>query len=200
MIKASQEDGEVILFKTPSESSTLFVANISLGVTEAQLRERFEDYGLIYNLRLYDRDKEGQTVNNSQYAFVQYYAILHAKKAFAYLKGVVMDGKILKITFAKSNRSTPAAFQERELNIEKCFEMANYFIGYNKWSSSLVSLERVELTSDNGQYRAHFKCIIRHILREKGDYVDGEGEGSELSNEMGVALDYAKKKSRYRCA
>jgi len=91
-----------------------------------------------------------------------------------------MDGKILKITFSKSTKSTPAAFQERELNIEKC---------------SLVSLERVELTSDNGQHRAHFKCIIRHILREKGDYVDGEGEGSELSNEMGVALDYAKKKA-----
>ena len=55
-------------------------------------------------------------------------------------------------------------------------EVANWFIGYNRWCSNIVSLERLELAKrEGGKFLARFKCTIRHTLRDDGRSIEGTG-------------------------
>jgi len=125
---------------------------------------------------------------------VKYYAILHAKQAQRALRGVEIRGKRIKVVFLKK-RTNEYSNRDYDLSIDKCFDLANGFIGYNKWTSNIVSLERLEMTENEGKYNARFQCIIRHTLRDIGQFVDGTGEGMHIDDTVGAALDYSKKKA-----
>lgn len=54
-------------------------------------------------------------------------------------------------------------------------DMANTFIGYNKWCSKIEELQRLQLEETENGFRCVFSCKIRHILKEDERYCEGYG-------------------------
>ena len=83
----------------PSEASTvLFVGNVSFNVTEDGLWEVFSEYGEVKSVRLpTDRD----TQRPKGYGYVEFVDIEAAKKAFEGARGKEIDGRSIRLDFAK---------------------------------------------------------------------------------------------------
>jgi nucleolin len=95
MEKRQQRFGDA----APSEpSSTLFVGNLSFGVTEDALWEVFGEYGDVKNVRL-PKDYESQRPKG--FGYVEFTDIEAAKKAFEGQQGQELDGRAVRIDYSQ---------------------------------------------------------------------------------------------------
>jgi len=101
-----------------------------------------------------------------------------------------LHGIDLKLTFAKQRQGR----KEAPLDINRCIELANYYIGFNCWSSSIMSLsqESLELNETNGSFKCNYTCKTTFRLLD-GRFVEATGKASNTSNEKRFAIEYAKK-------
>ncbi|KAG1729070.1 uncharacterized protein EDB91DRAFT_838374 [Suillus paluster] len=83
-------------------SSTLFVGNLSFGVTEDQLYEVFGEHGDVKNVRVpTDRDSG----RPKGFAYVEFSAVEAAKAAHGQLQGYELDGRGLRLDFSQPRDS-----------------------------------------------------------------------------------------------
>jgi len=77
------------------ESSKLYVGNLTYSVTEAQLRELFEDFGDVKDVRVIERKGFG---------FVEMGSVEEAEKAMEALNETEFEGRTLRIDEARPQR------------------------------------------------------------------------------------------------
>ena len=77
----------------PSGQYTLFVGDLSIFCTEEHLREAFEDYGELLEVKIIRCE---ETKKNLSYGFVKYAETESAVKAIAELDGAMVCGRPLR--------------------------------------------------------------------------------------------------------
>lgn len=95
--------------------------------------------------------------------FISYYSAYSAQLAKYHLQGAKFLGQPCTVQF-KSVIST----QVYELEVSACIHLANYYIGWNEWSSQVVQLTEQEMVQlPNGIWRGtNHNCVVDLILTQ----------------------------------
>jgi len=207
--------GEVILFRAPTDDTSLFVCNISPTTTEELLQRVFGKFGLIHDVHIARAQTDALpsqlapsiVASITYYGFVNFYSVLEAKAALQSLNGKKLkegDALPCKISFAKRKERVQQLYN---LSINNCFRLANHFLGFEQWSSQVINLTQSKFAlateeqlkeqkvSSRG---AHFSCMYHAVVRitlKDGRFVEGVGTAEAISPNKGDALHYAKKKA-----
>ncbi|PIK55168.1 hypothetical protein BSL78_07898 [Apostichopus japonicus] len=143
---------EVIRFMSPqSERTNLYVTGLmELKLSSEQiyikLHTVFSEFGLLYEIQVFPSTKHGpqeeedkdhaEISSRSYYAFVKFYSSFAAAKAVATLnKKYLIHGKLLKVSFA-----TRKVKDDYPLHYSACCSLAQYYLGFNGWSSHVVHI------------------------------------------------------------
>ncbi|KAG9343826.1 hypothetical protein JZ751_013207 [Albula glossodonta] len=148
-------EADIIEFKVPIENNkTLFVWDILPTLTEAFIYESiwniFSDFGALYLVKVC---QNAAVAEPGFYAIVKFYSSAQASRAQRATQG--------KGLFQKSPL--------KGLSNYKCQELANYYLGFNGWSSQVVTLQDISSTDgaadagagqDSQALRFKYGCII----------------------------------------
>ncbi|XP_055513336.1 RAD52 motif-containing protein 1 [Leucoraja erinacea] len=146
----SPVQAEVVQFKVPSgNSKTLFVCNIPPKLSEAAVYScifnTFSEHGLVYFLRV---SRNAVVAQPGYYAVVKYYSALSASRAQTATNEQCLFQEIpLKVRMCTKQRFWKE-FQDHQLSLNsiKCQELANYYLGFNGWSSHIIGLQKISGT------------------------------------------------------
>ncbi|XP_007905545.1 RAD52 motif-containing protein 1 isoform X1 [Callorhinchus milii] len=164
----SLPDTEVLDFKTPMENhKTLFIWNILPNRSEEAVYDlvfkAFSALGLLYLVRVF-RNAAG--CQPGFYAVVKFYSGSDATRARDATHGRCLFQEVpLKVRICtKQHRGPSFQGQKLTLNSSKCQEVANYYLGFNGWSSHIITLQNIsdmEDFDDDAQQMttAQTKCI-----------------------------------------
>ncbi|KAK3576607.1 hypothetical protein CHS0354_023124 [Potamilus streckersoni] len=136
---------EVIDFTRPDGSRrNLFITNIPASFHEDDIVSLFYTifgkYGLIYGVQVFPfkwqlDDKKSANQSGGYYGFVTFYSSLSAALAKEDLNNkVIIEGNECKISFAKRKKKVQ---ESQILHFTRCRELANYYLGFNGWSSQI---------------------------------------------------------------
>ncbi|EDV23500.1 uncharacterized protein TRIADDRAFT_58188 [Trichoplax adhaerens] len=138
-----------------SASGGIRLRNSFISVKACQLTmERLESicsaFGLICGIKCFENEpSKDEGFASAQYAFVQYYSKVAAIQAQKELNGRWFIGfRAMKVNFA--NPKNKQAFK-MILPLWKCYDLANFYLGFNGWSVNIVSLREVDQTEDSLQ-------------------------------------------------
>eukprot|EP01116_Phalansterium_solitarium_P020732 TRINITY_DN6203_c0_g1_i1.p1 TRINITY_DN6203_c0_g1~~TRINITY_DN6203_c0_g1_i1.p1 ORF type:complete len:229 (+),score=36.44 TRINITY_DN6203_c0_g1_i1:97-783(+) len=178
--------GEVIFFRTPPLDCTLLVAGDCVAEeSSAQLFDIFSQFGLVFDTKVFGDRGLGN------FAFVKYYSKNAAIRAHREANGLKVGGAPLKVKFAM-----PRSHRDAPLDISKSIELANYYIGFNMWCSSVVALLAVPSASGPdggaGAWRSTYECIVRVTLAD-GRWVEARGQATSGAKDRVIAIEHAKK-------
>jgi len=175
----------LIFFKVPLEGSILFCENIHPETKHEELKDIFGNFGLLYEIKVFQLPGK-----STDYAFIKYYSRKAATLAFQKANKLKLHGIDLKLTFAKQRQGR----KETPLDINRCIELANYYIGFNCWSSNIMSLsqESLELNETNGSFKCTYTCKTTFRLLDSR-FIEATGKASNTSNDKRFAIEYAKK-------
>ena len=138
-------DVELIEFKAPTGSSKLiFLTKIQsradhdeAAITEI-LTQYFSRWGLLHSVRLMTEEDEDKTY----LAYLRYYSVRATALARRHNQGLVCLEEE-KIVFRVS-RCGSQSVCNLPLSRSKCEELANYYLGFNNWSSEILYHRREE--------------------------------------------------------
>ncbi|XP_060073004.1 RAD52 motif-containing protein 1-like [Ylistrum balloti] len=129
-----------------------------------------------------DSDKEKSTPpdynkeQNGYYAFVTFYLAMSAKRAKDDLNcRLVIQGNECKISTAKRKKEMIRA----SLHFTKCQELANHYIGFNGWSTSVKLLDSDSEEQDGDLKRLRFMCVVTLDIPVHGLSTAGLGAWEE---------------------
>ncbi|MBN3271572.1 RDM1 protein, partial [Polyodon spathula] len=191
-------EADLVEFKVPVENNkTLFVWNILPKFSEAEIynsvEEVFSNYGPLYSVRVC---RNAAVAEPGYYAIVKYYSAAQASKAQVTTngKGIFQESPLKVRLCTKQN----ATFQQRftYLRSAKCQELANHYLGFNGWSSRIVTLKDISQTNEQedkdpvlGTQTNNLKygCIIELIFHNYGVCCRGVGVAEEpFENDTGT--------------
>lgn len=162
---------DLLEFKVPVENNkTLFVWDIHPSHTEAQiydgLHRVFSSFGPLYLLKVCPN-----AVLNPPgfYALIKFYSAAQASKAQRQTDGwPLFQSSPLKVRL--SSKQTPHFLSDssRPLSHARCLELANHCLGFNGWTSDIITLKELtneeedEEEKDGGrQRRLRFGCLLQ---------------------------------------
>ncbi|XP_022800798.1 RAD52 motif-containing protein 1-like isoform X2 [Stylophora pistillata] len=181
---------ELIEFFRPYKSEVnLYVTNISRRlekeVVQVRLLDIFSQFGLIYEVQVMDSsDNSEEEINSncgSSYAFVKFYSARAARRAKENIHGKwILGGLFLKVRFAQRKKFTEV---RRPLYMAKCTVLANYYLGFNGWSTRITQLDRLENRSEAGDSQertnAVYRCVVRLEIKDCEFFCEGTGYGGD---------------------
>ncbi|NXY78544.1 RDM1 protein, partial [Glareola pratincola] len=132
---------EVVEFRVPAGShQTLLVWGLEpeLGL-ECSLFSAFSKFGPLYSVRAH---RNAAVAGPGYYAIVKFYSAGDARRAQRACNGQRLFQKSpLKVCVCTKQKE----FQQRvlALNSNKCQELANHYLGFNGWSSRIITLQNV---------------------------------------------------------
>ncbi|KAL9962063.1 hypothetical protein ACROYT_G031131 [Oculina patagonica] len=217
---ADLQSVELIEFFRPYKNEiNLYVTNISRRLeketVQVKLLDIFSQFGLVYEVQVIDSSDsleapEESSVNcmdlnySSLYAFVKFYSARAARRAKEGVSGKrLLGGQFLKVQFAQRKKFTEVV--QHPLYMAKCTVLANYYFGFNGWSTKIVQMERLENKTDNcdsqEKNNALLRCVVRLEIKDCEFFCDGTGYGGDrntLQQEKDPTkrlelLEYAKK-------
>eukprot|EP01127_Copromyxa_protea_P001242 TRINITY_DN11283_c0_g1_i1.p1 TRINITY_DN11283_c0_g1~~TRINITY_DN11283_c0_g1_i1.p1 ORF type:complete len:302 (+),score=58.87 TRINITY_DN11283_c0_g1_i1:11-916(+) len=202
-------EGEVILFQSPSDNNTVFIHGFNHRTTIEDLVDRLTMYGPLLRAKIVDKSKpdddtqtpsetsQTQKESGKVFAVASFYSLRQAQEAVAELNGIILHGSRISFRLRPPPKVYDATQVEKiyPLTINQCIEMANSFIGYNKWCSKIENIQSTELEETDNGFRCVFQCTIRHILKEDGRYCEGFGVGESVQDLRYEAINYARKKA-----
>eukprot|EP01129_Flabellula_baltica_P001693 TRINITY_DN1162_c0_g1_i3.p1 TRINITY_DN1162_c0_g1~~TRINITY_DN1162_c0_g1_i3.p1 ORF type:complete len:196 (-),score=33.73 TRINITY_DN1162_c0_g1_i3:100-687(-) len=129
-----------------------------------------------------------------KFAFICFYSKNAGRAAKVDLDGKEFMGKIIKIKLSKE-KTEKYMPKVKELRSENCIQIANFYIGFNKWSSSIVGMNRESIETNEGRFVCTYTCTVKIVLTEDDRFTIGTGKGiaSELTRELSV--ENAQKKA-----
>ena len=189
-------DVEILEFKIPhGSSSLLYLPHITVDdLNEEQvytmLYDHFSKWGLLYNINV----KKGEEEDGEWFCYVRYYSTRSASMARRDNRGTVLlfDGKI---QFKVSSHTKSGGTMQLPLAKHKCEELANYYLGFNGWSSSILHHKREEV----GQGRVKVVSVVRLDLVKVGLSCEGAGqyevdvEGDDRMEEARLVAEVGKR-------
>jgi len=168
-------DVEILEFKIPQGSSTLlYLPQVSVSVVDLDAEQvyrvvynHFSQWGLLYNLTI----NPSEHVEGDSYCYLRFYSARAASMARRDNRGkmVLEEGKV---QFKLASHVTSSAPMQLPLAKHKCEELANYYLGFNGWSSSVLYHQREEV--DTGLIRV--VSIVRLDLIKVGLSCEGAGK------------------------
>ncbi|KAL8213110.1 UNVERIFIED_CONTAM: RAD52 motif-containing protein 1 [Gekko kuhli] len=131
---------EVLEFRVPAgPGRTLLVLGLETDATEHALYLAFSAFGPLYSVRLH---RNAVVAGPGFYALVKYYSARDASRAqFACNQQPLFQKSALKVCLCTRQRPFPQ--QNLALNSYKCQELANHYLGFNGWSSRIVTLQDI---------------------------------------------------------
>ncbi|KAM6295356.1 RAD52 motif-containing protein 1 [Aegotheles albertisi] len=140
---------EVVEFRVPTGSAqTLLVWGLEPEPgLEHSLFSAFSRFGLLYSVRAH---RNAAVAGPGYYAIVKFYSAGDASRAQRACNGQRLFQKSpLKVCVCTKQKG----FQQRALalNSNKCQELANHYLGFNGWSSRIITLQNVSgFDDENG--------------------------------------------------
>ncbi|KAJ8404317.1 hypothetical protein AAFF_G00340900 [Aldrovandia affinis] len=143
-------EADIIEFKVPYENNkTLFIWDILPTFSEAFIYESvskiFSDFGALYLVKVCEN---AAVAEPGYYAIVKYYSSAQAYRAQRATngKGLFQESPV-KVRLC--TRQNPAFTNNvKPLSSSKCQELANRYLGFNGWSSKVVTLQ--DISSSDG--------------------------------------------------
>ncbi|XP_038138194.1 RAD52 motif-containing protein 1 isoform X1 [Cyprinodon tularosa] len=162
---------DILQFRVPVENNkTLFVWDIPPVVTQDQVYEQlsqaFSSFGPIYLLKVCPN---APLHPPGFYAIIKFYSAAHAAKAQNLTDGCPLLHqpalKCLSLQVKLSSKQTPHFLSGRStpLNHARCVELANRCLGFNGWTSDIITLK--ELTSEEEEDEEEDEGGVRRRLR-----------------------------------
>ncbi|KAG7459666.1 hypothetical protein MATL_G00213070 [Megalops atlanticus] len=183
-------EADVIEFKVPSENNkTLFIWDILPAFSEAFIFESiwniFSDFGALYLVKVC---QNAAVVEPGFYAIVKFFSAAQASKAQKATNGKgLFQESPLKVTLC--TRQNPAFTNNvMPLSNPKCQELANRYLGFNGWSSRVVTLQDLSSSDEAGELHAgaetqaltlKYGCIVELIFPRHGVSCRGVGVAEE---------------------
>ncbi|ESO05754.1 hypothetical protein HELRODRAFT_191375 [Helobdella robusta] len=170
-----------------------------------RLYEYFSKHVLVYDLTVF---KSSYSVNQTEsYSsmegnFYNYYAMLklYSKEGATKIlqRNNYFDGQLLKVKHSnKQDVSLPKIFYYK-----KCFELANYLLGFNGWSLGLSKFEEVpdSQKEDDAVTHLNILCTVKLKFTPVGKECCGKGTASDtyasnVHEEKSVAFNKCKKRA-----
>ncbi|XP_013410519.1 RAD52 motif-containing protein 1-like [Lingula anatina] len=183
---------DLIEFMYPTDNlKNLYLTRIPLEYTDdeltAKLEEIFSKYGLLFEIQVFnksgtERDNDSTTVGESAaqiqqytggFAFIKYYSAVDAARAKSDLNNkLILNGKLIRIQFARRKNHFP---KSRALPVNKCYDLANYYLGFNGWNTEIISMN---LDTSTGT-TACCTCGVKVSVPAQGVSTTGYGEWKE---------------------
>ncbi|XP_060095103.1 RAD52 motif-containing protein 1 [Heteronotia binoei] len=137
---------EVLEFLVPTGNGrTLLVLGLETNATEHALYLAFSAFGPLYSVRLH---RNAAVAGPGYYALVKYYSTRDASRAqLACNRQPLFQKSALKVCLCTRQRPFPQ--QNLALNSHKCQELANHYLGFNSWSSRIVTLQDISGFEEN---------------------------------------------------
>lgn len=200
---------ELIRFVIPNETSTLYVSGVSFKLSDAELKSIFSNFGLVNSAILYvkngtenENENENELNDQLKFGFVRFYSIRSAEAACSYFKKNKWEGeKFMTVRFARKRKkegdSKITVFSKNTLSITQSIELANYYIGYKNWSSSIVNIKlndknQDQINSDEKNIVSIYECEVKLIFNDNKT-VMGKGIGIYESPTKTESIENAKK-------
>ncbi|XP_072298955.1 RAD52 motif-containing protein 1 [Eucyclogobius newberryi] len=149
-MEAEAVGAEVVEFVVPVENNkTLFVWNLEATRPEhvllVKLSALFSSFGPLYLLKL------SLAAPGFFSALVKFYSSLHAARAQRNTDGkALLQDRPLKVRL--SSKKTPHFLSHsKPLSHAHCLNLANHCLGFNGWTSNIISLKKLEPDQDQDQ-------------------------------------------------
>ncbi|XP_070585802.1 RAD52 motif-containing protein 1-like isoform X2 [Erythrolamprus reginae] len=190
---------EILEFRVPpGNGQTLLVLGLESDASEHALHLTFSAFGLLYSVSLH---RNASVAGPGYHAFVKFYSARDASKAQQACNGKSLFQKTaLKVCICTRQRD----LAKQTLNSYKSQELANYYLGFNGWSSRIITLQKVPGFEDDEKEEEgtlsrhhHSKYLCVQELRIPGYDIYTRGIGvAELhvnpSQENGkLAVEYS---------
>ncbi|XP_036944179.1 RAD52 motif-containing protein 1 isoform X2 [Acanthopagrus latus] len=163
---------DILEFQVPVENNkTLFVWDIQPSHTEAQIYEDlyavFSSFGPLYLLKVCPNAPLNPP---GFYALIKFYSAAQASKAQRQTDGrSLFQSSPLKVRLSSKHTPHFLCDSSRPLSHARCLELANHCLGFNGWTSDIITLK--ELTNEEeeeeeegggGQWRRlKFGCLLQ---------------------------------------
>ncbi|XP_051572351.1 RAD52 motif-containing protein 1 [Myxocyprinus asiaticus] len=142
---------DIIEFKVPLENNkTIFIWDIKPTFSEAYIYESlwsvYSAFGALYLLKVCPN---ATVVEPGFYAMIKFYSAAQASKAQrATDKQCLFQSSPLKVRLSiKQNLSF---YSTKPLSLSKCQDLANHYLGFNGWSTRIVTLKDISKCADAG--------------------------------------------------
>ncbi|VDH91338.1 RAD52 motif-containing protein 1 [Mytilus galloprovincialis] len=149
---------EIIDFKRPEGNRKNLYVNSIPGSSAEDVQEYlysvFSLYGLIHGIQIYPYSTSNQSEKVAgYYGFVTFYSVIAAHSAKESLSNkITISGTECKIAYAKRKKDTQTV---TTLHFAKCQELANYYLGFNGWSTTI---KLASIMSYSSCIRTKFNC------------------------------------------
>ncbi|XP_078233930.1 RAD52 motif-containing protein 1 isoform X1 [Pogona vitticeps] len=174
---------EVLEFRVPTGNGrTLLVLGLESDASEHALYLTFSTFGLVYSVRVH---RNASVAGPGYHAFVKFYSARDARRAQSTCNQQPLFQKSpLKVSMCTRQRAFPD--QVLALNSNKCKDLANYYLGFNGWSSRIITLQNISgfeegeneeeetRTSHSSQY-SKYLCIQELTISQHGVCTRGVG-------------------------
>lgn len=194
-----------------------------------ELRALFEPFGLVYSVKLVNSEVavDTQTTDavgtqekpEKHFGFVTFYSVGAARLAFKkFHKNSWKDKNSMYVQFSRKRKREDGHEEEKiPLPIHSALELANHYLGFDTWSSSIVGgINRIEVDECAPEVKlwaerrfadqnAHlkpqqklatkamaYKCKIAYQF-EDGHRVEAEGHGMAIGLKADEIIPLAKK-------
>ncbi|XP_026525651.1 RAD52 motif-containing protein 1 isoform X2 [Notechis scutatus] len=172
---------EILEFRVPpGNGRTLLVLGLESDASEHALHLTFSAFGLLHSVRLH---RNAPVAGPGYHAFVKFYSARDASKAQQACNGRSLFQKTaVKICICTRQRAL--AKQTLPLNSYKSQELANYYLGFNGWSSRIVTLQNISGFEDDEkegggtlprQHNSKYLCVQELSIPRYGIYTRGIG-------------------------
>ncbi|XP_066484587.1 RAD52 motif-containing protein 1 [Tiliqua scincoides] len=169
---------DVLEFRVPAgNSTTLLVLGLETDEAEHALYEAFSAFGLLYSVRI---RKNAPVARPGYHALVKFYSARDARRAQDALNQQCLFQKSpLKVCICTRQRSFPQ--QAWALNSYKCQELANHYLGFNGWSSHIITLQNIsgfeeeEVRTSPRSQQLKYLCIQELTIPQHGICTRGVG-------------------------
>ncbi|XP_047428061.1 RAD52 motif-containing protein 1 [Mugil cephalus] len=143
---------DILEFRVPVENNkTLFVWDIQPSLTEAQIYDGlfavFSSFGPLYLLKV---SPNAPLHPPGFYALIKFYSAAQASKAQRLTDGrPLFQSSPLKVRL--SSKQTPhfPSSSSQHLSHNRCLELANHCLGFNGWTSDIVTLKDLASEDDD---------------------------------------------------
>ncbi|XP_028675468.2 RAD52 motif-containing protein 1 [Erpetoichthys calabaricus] len=198
---------DIIEFKVPVENNkTLFVWNILPGPSEVWVYESvyaaFSHFGALFSVRICPN---AAVVHPGYYAIVKFYSAAHAGRAQEATNNTgVFQEAPLKVRLC--TQQNPSFLQNvRPLSSTKCYDLANYYLGFNGWSLRIVMMkdisqldekENLSLLEEVQTPTLKYGCIVELIFTEHLVRCRGYGVAQEFVEKDADPLEKITKRAK----
>ncbi|XP_058040177.1 RAD52 motif-containing protein 1 isoform X2 [Ahaetulla prasina] len=172
---------EILEFRVPpGNGRTLLVLGLESDELEHALHLAFSAFGLLYSVKI---NSNATVAGPGYYAFIKFYSARDANKAQQACNGKSLFQKTaLKVYMCTRQRAL--ATQTLPLNSYKSQELANYYLGFDGWSSRVITLQNVSGSEDDEKegggtlprhHRSKYLCVQELIIPNYGINTRGFG-------------------------